>query len=73
MVKAVFYDKKLKLLKELTVKDIDQIDGIWTAQTMMMDNIQKKHKTVFRFSNFRYNTGLEDDLFSQRRIQKGIK
>jgi outer membrane lipoprotein-sorting protein len=73
MVKAVFYDKKLKLLKELTVSDIDQVDGIWTAHTLTMDNIQKKHKTIFNIDNVRYNTGLEDDLFSQRRIQKGIQ
>lgn len=73
MVKAVFYDRKLKLLKELTVSDIDQIDGIWTAHTLFMNNIQKKHKTVFKMSNVRYNTGLDDDLFSQRRIQKGMQ
>jgi outer membrane lipoprotein-sorting protein len=73
MVKAVFYDKKLKLLKELTVSDIEEIDGIWTAKTMQMQNIQKKHQTIFKFSDIQYNTGLDDDIFSQRRLTKGIK
>ena len=73
MIKAVFYDKKLKLLKELNVSDIEEINGIWTAKTMHMNNIQKKHQTFFKFSNISYNTGLDDDLFSQRRITQGIK
>jgi outer membrane lipoprotein-sorting protein len=73
MIKAIFYDKKLKLLKELNVSDIEEINGIWTAKTMHMNNIQKKHQTFFKFSNISYNTGLDDDLFSQRRITKGVK
>ena len=73
MVKAVFYDKNLKLLKELTVSDIDQVDGIWTARTLIMDNLQNQHKTIFKIDNVRYNSGLDDDLFSQRRIPKGVQ
>lgn len=73
MMKAVFYDTKLKLLKELTTSDIEEIDGIWTTKTWKMDNIQKKHQTIFNFSNIRYNTGLDDDIFSQRRLTKGVK
>lgn len=73
MVKAVFYDRKLKLLKELTVSDIDQVDGIWTTHTLIMENIQKKHTTIFNIGNVHYNAGLDDDLFSQRRIQKGMQ
>ena len=72
-VRAKFYDRKLRFLKELTVKDLEQIDGIWTAKTLVMENEQKEHKTVFTFSNISYNTELSDDLFSQRRMKKGIK
>ena len=73
MVKAIFYDKKLKLLKELTTGDIEEIDGIWTVKTMKMDNIQKKHQTIFKFSDITYNSELDDDIFSQRRLTKGVK
>ncbi len=73
MVKAVFYDKKLKLLKELTVNDVEEIDGIWTAKTMKMNNVQKEHQTIFKFSNITYNSGLDDDIFSQRQLTKGVK
>jgi outer membrane lipoprotein-sorting protein len=73
LVKANFFDRKLKPLKELTVSDIEQIDGIWTPKTMIMKNLQTKHQTEFRFSNIHYNTGLDDSIFSQRSLTKGIR
>ncbi len=72
-IKTVFYDKKLKLLKELTMSDIEQIDGFWTMKTMTMVNEQKKHTTIFKFSDITYDSGLDDDMFSQRRLTKGIQ
>lgn len=73
MSKAVFFDKKGKLLKELSVSDFEEIDGIWTANTMHMNNLQKDHQTTLSFSNNQYNTDLDDDLFSQRQLQRGLR
>jgi outer membrane lipoprotein-sorting protein len=72
-IKIVFYDKKKKFLKELTLSDIEEIDGIWTATTMTMVNKQKKHTTIFHFRNIKYNTALNDNIFSQRRLTKGVR
>ncbi len=72
-VKAKFYNKKGKYLKELIVGDIEEIDGIWTAKTMHMKNEKKNHQSIFTFSNYAYNTGIDDDIFSQRRLTKGVK
>lgn len=73
MMKAVFYDKKGKLLKELAVSDFEDINGIWVAKTMHMNNIQKKHQTYLKLINNQFNTGLEEDLFSQRTLTRGIR
>jgi outer membrane lipoprotein-sorting protein len=72
-LKMKFYDKKLNFLKELILSDIEQINGIWTAKTMAMTNDQEKHKTVFKFSNIKYNSGIDDDTFSERRLTKGVE
>ena len=72
-IKFKFFDKKKKFLKELTVSDIEQIDGIWTSKTMTMVNEQKKHKTILKFSDIQYNTDIDNDIFSQRRLKKGVK
>lgn len=73
IVKAVFFDKKGGLLKELMVSDITSVDGIWVANTMYMNNLQQKHQTYLRFSNNQFNTGLDEELFSQRSLSKGMK
>jgi outer membrane lipoprotein-sorting protein len=73
MTKAVFFDKKGKLLKELTVSDFEEVNGIWVANTMHMNNIQKEHQTTLTFSNNQFNTDLDDDFFSQRRLTKGVR
>jgi outer membrane lipoprotein-sorting protein len=73
MTKAVFFDKKGKLLKELTVSDFEEVHGIWVAKTMHMNNIQKEHQTTLTFSNNQFDTGLDDDIFSQRRLTKGVR
>jgi outer membrane lipoprotein-sorting protein len=73
MTKAVFYDKKGKLLKELTASDFEEVNGIWVTKTMHMSNIQKKHQTYLKFSNNQFNTGLDDEIFSQRRLTRGIR
>jgi outer membrane lipoprotein-sorting protein len=73
MMKAVFYDKKGNLLKELTVSDFEEVDGIWIARTMHMNNFQNEHQTTLTFSNNQFNTGLDDELFSQRQLQRGIR
>lgn len=72
-VRMKFYDEKLEFLKELALSDIEQIDGIWKAKTMTMDNEQEEHKTIFHFSNITYNSGIEDDVFSQRRLERGLR
>ncbi len=73
MMKAVFFDKKGKLLKELTVSEFEEVNGIWVAKNLFMDNIQKKHKTTLKFSNNQFDTGLDDKLFTQRQLQRGVK
>jgi len=73
VVKVKFFDKKLTFLKELILSDIEQINGIWTAKTMTMVNDQEKHTTVFKFSNVKYNSGIDDEVFSERRLTKGVQ
>lgn len=72
-IKGKFFDEKLNFLKELTVTDIQQIDGIWTAHALKMVNEKEKHTTVFKFSNVKHNTGLDDEMFSERRMTKGAE
>jgi outer membrane lipoprotein-sorting protein len=70
-VKIRFYDRNEKPLKDLTIGDIEQIDGFWTPRKFHMTNIQKNHQTIVTFSHIRYNIQLDNGLFSSRRLTKG--
>jgi len=55
VVETAFYDKRGRLLKNQYNNDLENIKGaVWRANTSIMDNIKKKHKTVvhIRTRNF---------------------
>jgi hypothetical protein len=66
-----YYDRRNRLLKELRVSGIRQIDGIWTALKMEMTNVQNKHSTVIEMSDIRFNLPLEDRLFEVSALERG--
>jgi len=75
IVQALNYIKAGKKLKYMMVKDLEKIDGIWTATEMQMVTKKGKktlHKTTFKFSGIKYNQGLEESLFSTRTLERGL-
>ncbi|MCF8362818.1 MAG: outer membrane lipoprotein-sorting protein [Prolixibacteraceae bacterium] len=70
-VKKEFYDEDGDLLKVLSVKEFDKIDGIWTILETEMKNVQKDHKTEMKFENIEYNQGIPDSKFTERGMTLG--
>jgi len=70
-VKRVFYDKRGRLLKVLTKRDIRKINGYWTAFTTLVENIQDKHKTLLQINKIKYNRGLRNSLFRISTVERG--
>jgi hypothetical protein len=59
----------------MDVKKLDKIDGIWTPLEMTMTTKRGRvteHKTVFRYHNLKYNQDLHEDIFTVRRMEKGL-
>ena len=71
-LKKEFYDENGELLKTLEVEAYEQIDGYWTVTHTLMHNVQKNHTTKMQLSNIEYDTGVSDDLFSQRTMRRGL-
>ncbi|MBN2224611.1 MAG: outer membrane lipoprotein-sorting protein [Deltaproteobacteria bacterium] len=69
-VKIEFYDKNGALLKVLTVKKVEQIQGIWTTMDSMMDNIQDKKKTRLILGKVQYNADIPDEYFTERFLKR---
>ena len=59
----------------MDIKKLDLIDGIWVATEMHVTKKKGKntvHKTILNLNNVKFNQGLEFDMFSVRRMEKGL-
>jgi outer membrane lipoprotein-sorting protein len=74
-IRAVHWLKEGKKIKYQENLGVKQIEGIWVATELYMKTTKNKvtlHRTVMKYSNIKYNQDLSDDLFTVRRLEKGI-
>ncbi|MBU0681063.1 MAG: outer membrane lipoprotein-sorting protein [Proteobacteria bacterium] len=74
-VRAVHWLKEGNKIKYMEVKKLEQIDGIWVATETHMKTTKSKettHKTILRWHNIKMNQAIDDDMFTVRRIEKGL-
>ena len=75
VVRAVHWSNEGNRVKYMDMPKLAQIDGIWTALKMTMTTKKGKatlHKNELNFSNVRYNQDLKQEMFSLRRLEKGL-
>jgi outer membrane lipoprotein-sorting protein len=71
IVKYEFIDKRGAVAKVLTVEDFHMVGKIPTPFHMRMQNVQSGSHTDVHFSDVKYDTGLTDDAFTQRALERG--
>lgn len=72
-LKVEFYDASGQLLKTLENADLRAIDGApgkWQPMSVKVRNHQTGHTTLVKFDTFKANTGLGDEFFSTRYLEK---
>ena len=75
VVRAIHWTKDGGYLKYVDMRKLEQIDGIWVATDMLVNKKKGKstvHKTILTWDNIRFNQDLDYDLFSIRRMEKGL-
>ena len=75
VVRAVHWEKDGGYLKYVDVKQLDLIDDIWVATEMHVTKKKGKqlaHKTILKLNNIKFNQDLDDELFTVRRMEKGL-
>ncbi len=75
IVRAVMWVKEGGRLKYMDVKKLERIDGIWQPLEIHMTTKQGKrtlHKTLLKFHNVKFNRNLNKDMFTVRRMEKGL-
>ncbi len=66
-----FYDPEMSLLKKARFYDVRAIGGYPTAMRVEMKNVQTGHSTLLEFKSVKYDSDLQDDLFTERRLKRG--
>ncbi len=75
VVRAVHWVNEGNKLKYLDVGRLEQVDGVWTILEMSMTTKKGKttlHKTELSFDNVHYNQDLSEQMFTIRRLEKGL-
>ena len=75
VIRAVHWEKNGGRLKYVDVKKLELIDDIWVATEMHVTRKKGKqltHKTILKLSNIKFNQDLDDELFTVRRMEKGL-
>lgn len=75
VIRSVKWEKSGGCIKYMDVRKLELIDGIWTnTETHVTRKKGKKkvHKTILKFDNVKYNQSLDFDVFTIRRLEKGM-
>ncbi len=75
VIRSVNWVRDGGYLKYMDVKKLEQIDGIWIATEMTVTKKKGKkfaHKTILKFNNVKFNQDLEYNMFTVRRMEKGL-
>jgi outer membrane lipoprotein-sorting protein len=68
-LKEEYYDSKDRLERVFEAKKIEVVDGFPTMTLRTMTNVRKNHKTTVEFGEIEYDIGIDDDVFTERRLK----
>ena len=71
-IKAVFYDTKGQYLKQGLFTNVKNIQGINTPTHIEIYNEQNGRKTIIDLNNIIYDSGLKDNMFTERFMTRGL-
>ena len=57
-------------VRRLQQKDIQNVQGIWTARTLEMTDLRRKSRTVMRLEKLEYNVPLKEDEFTVQALRR---
>ncbi|MFT5593334.1 MAG: putative RND superfamily exporter protein [Oceanicoccus sp.] len=70
IVKNDYWDGKGKPLKTIYLKDLAQIQGIWSRKKLVIENHKTGHTTEFEFSNINYDEDVPKSIFDVRALSR---
>jgi outer membrane lipoprotein-sorting protein len=68
--KIEYYDRADNLWKVMEMRELTQLEGYWTAMEIEMNDLKAEHRTIMQLSEVTFDSGLSDDLFTQRYLTR---
>ena len=68
-LKEEYFDAEGKLQRTFKAEKVEQVGGHWTVTARSMFNAASGHRTDVAFTQLRYDTGLADDVFTERSLR----
>lgn len=68
ILKVNLYDKKDQLRKILTMKNINKINDIWIARSLMMNNLHSKRVTNMKIVAIAFNVDVKESFLTKRTL-----
>lgn len=68
MLKSIAFNRQGKKAKRISSSKVEQIDGIWTARQMLVNNLETGRMTVLTLETVAYNMDVQDDFLTQRTL-----
>mgnify|MGYP000035307366 CR=1 FL=1 len=68
-MQAQYFDSQNKLIREMKVLSVENIDGFPTVLHAKMSQLTDGSYTEMQFRNVKYNVGLPDNIFSERSLR----
>lgn len=59
-----------KLIRRLKYEDVQNVQGIWTARLLEMEDLTRKSKTILRLDSLKYNAPLHDEQFTVETLRR---
>jgi len=70
--KMELYDESGRLWKRSAIKN-EKIQGYWTPVEISMTDVTKDHTTVMKIMKITYDTGIKDEVFTDRYLKRDVK
>lgn len=69
-LKVEFFTDDPEPIKRYTVLQLENIQDIWTETKVSMEDLESGHKTVLGTVNIKYNSGIQDSVFTQQALEQ---
>jgi hypothetical protein len=73
VTRAEIFDRRNERAREYRVKRLDAVQSIWTALDIEMLNHVERTRTELSMTSVRYDTGLTENDFSRRELERGVR